>query len=812
MKKSEKSSIVSTISQKRLKEIQGYLIRQNGIKQETHVNGRALGSLGRKPKISENETINSVLKDVIDLNSTERTEPSSVKSLSSVYLDVKPKLDADVSQDTTQQSLVRVSQNASKISVDSQMSDPSEKQNHSYMPASDENKHQRNKNVANSPTSTNHDRWSTQPSCLNKHNFQEQEASNVLLNTEINFLTSKFNPESSEKLYSPDTICANQIGTVPALTPMAFGSGQDAHLLKQEEKRLQWKAALDEQLKEQQTRGKTLQEVQNEGGFNKIQSGSLFNDRRHCDSSVPFSESSTSNPCNSALVSHPSASHFMSSSFFLPDSTVINNSHSSSGTKDAINQPWKLGFNRVRGFTQQLYTDLAESAERARLAHEARLINLKQIEEKRRQKEQEKAKLLMEEKMEEERIARERLRLQQMAEAENARKRAKDIEEFQRTQYLYESLVRAQEEAKRNKIRKHPCYSELKQNNDSVSRKTVIQSELHVPYWPVASVVENLNQNNPLYTFQSSSGCDVPDSIVCPKNSLAVQVSFPEDVGIQTENFECTNSRDKPVLNDADSQNRNMNTVAYKLTHSDNKSIKNNPSKMSQSVLGEQKQHPRKNCSTSNCKPTNNNSIHSKTKVSQTHKAKESSKCQSLNSDALCDNNFSKSTNEQSKLSISNGAKTFNFHADTNDFQRSVHDGSSSIKSRIPIPVSTAYRMPAVSLPKHQSSTANIESQDNATFSNIENPYVPMNFIRTYDVLNPIDENVIMPVSHEPASILGNTRKLDDEDSLLNRNTKHERLITQQDAILQQLSQIRKGLQLRQVFYQSGAYEDDFND
>ncbi|VDP75884.1 unnamed protein product, partial [Schistosoma curassoni] len=56
-----------------------------------------------------------------------------------------------------------------------------------------------------------------------------------------------------------------------------------------------------------------------------------------------------------------------------------------------------------------------------------RLINLKQIEEKRRLKEEEKARLLMEEKMEEERISRERLRLQQMAEVENARKIAKDV-------------------------------------------------------------------------------------------------------------------------------------------------------------------------------------------------------------------------------------------------------------------------------------------------------------------------------------------------------------------------------------------------
>lgn len=73
------------------------------------------------------------------------------------------------------------------------------------------------------------------------------------------------------------------------------------------------------------------------------------------------------------MASHPSASHFMSSGFFLPDSTVTNDFHASSRKMDTPNQPWKVGFNRVRGFTQQLYIDSLESAERARLAHETRV-------------------------------------------------------------------------------------------------------------------------------------------------------------------------------------------------------------------------------------------------------------------------------------------------------------------------------------------------------------------------------------------------------------------------------------------------------
>lgn len=57
----------------------------------------------------------------------------------------------------------------------------------------------------------------------------------------------------------------------------------------QEENRRQWKAALDEQLKEQQLmRGKNLQELQKECEFNKIQSGSSSNNCGHCDNSNEF--------------------------------------------------------------------------------------------------------------------------------------------------------------------------------------------------------------------------------------------------------------------------------------------------------------------------------------------------------------------------------------------------------------------------------------------------------------------------------------------------------------------------------------------
>ncbi|VDO64650.1 unnamed protein product [Schistosoma margrebowiei] len=418
------------------------------------------------------------------------------------------------------------------------------------------------------------------------------------------------------------------------------------------------------------------------------------------------------------------------------------------------------------------------------------------------------------------------------------------MEEFQRTQYLYESLVRAQEEAKLTKVQKHPCYSELKRNRDSLSQKAVIQSELLVPYLSIASEIEKPSQNNPLYAFLSSSGCNAPDSVAYPKNSLAVQTSFPENIGIQTENFEWTNSKDKQVSNNPDSKNRNNGTSAHKLKPSDNKSVKNNLSKMSVSVSNQQKQQSRPNRLTSNYKPTtNNNLVNNKTKVSQLLKGKQTSKSQSFNSDSYHNNNdndFSKSTNGQSKLSSSNSAQTINSCTGTNKFERissperillafellhycrsfltisghpkkviSVQDGS-SMKSRIPIPISTTHSISSTSMPKHQVSTVNTESPNKTTFLNHENRYGHADLIRTYDVLIPNDANIILPVSHEPG-VVENTRKSEGKDLLRNSNTKHERSITRQDTILQQLSEIRKGLQLRQMLCESSTYEDDIN-
>lgn len=118
--------------------------------------------------------------------------------------------------------------------------------------------------------------------------------------------------------------------------------------------------------------------------------------------SLPWYFCSEVNPILGPVTAHPSASHFISTaclpttlvpphsmcdvsmtstpaqnvstSSMLPnapfqaDSTVLVGSGA-----NTIQSVSRTNFNRTRGFTQQIYVDSAETAERARLAHEARV-------------------------------------------------------------------------------------------------------------------------------------------------------------------------------------------------------------------------------------------------------------------------------------------------------------------------------------------------------------------------------------------------------------------------------------------------------
>ncbi|KAA0197653.1 hypothetical protein FBUS_11815, partial [Fasciolopsis buskii] len=194
----------------------------------------------------------------------------------------------------------------------------------------------------------------------------------------------------------------------PALTPMAFAAHEEAQQTRREEQRKLWKAGLDQQLLEQrllQQRIKLEEQRKTEALLKQMSSQQM-------DVSQPIMPLESSvrnlgfptievNPILGPVTAHPSASHFISTaclpttlvpphsmcdvsmtstpaqnvstSSMLPnapfqaDSTVLVGSGA-----NTIQSVSRTNFNRTRGFTQQIYVDSAETAERARLAHEAR--------------------------------------------------------------------------------------------------------------------------------------------------------------------------------------------------------------------------------------------------------------------------------------------------------------------------------------------------------------------------------------------------------------------------------------------------------
>lgn len=104
VKRSKTPTFISTISQKQLKEIQDYLEYQKTAEQRTYENGTAVRSVGLTSHLSSNEEIiNSVLRGVIELHHDKLPESSLMKVLTSVYLDAKSKLEANVPQDLIHQ-------------------------------------------------------------------------------------------------------------------------------------------------------------------------------------------------------------------------------------------------------------------------------------------------------------------------------------------------------------------------------------------------------------------------------------------------------------------------------------------------------------------------------------------------------------------------------------------------------------------------------------------------------------------------------------------------------------------------------------
>ncbi|VDP88249.1 unnamed protein product [Echinostoma caproni] len=223
----------------------------------------------------------------------------------------------------------------------------------------------------------------------------------------------------------------------------------------EEEQRRQWKAELDKQVLEQRMLKEKIrleeqrktEAILNQMRLQQLSVQPLASNQSPLGTAV-LSTNTLTHPVVGPVAPHPSASHFTNTAF-LPTAMLVPNSVTGVSVDPALTTgvsapilsnslvptessqltgmqttpvpaTLRTGFNRTRGFTQQMYFDSAENAERARLAYEARMENLRQIEEKQRRKEAEKAKILIEEKLEEERLARERAQMEAVAQAENA--------------------------------------------------------------------------------------------------------------------------------------------------------------------------------------------------------------------------------------------------------------------------------------------------------------------------------------------------------------------------------------------------------
>ncbi|VDQ03738.1 unnamed protein product [Trichobilharzia regenti] len=182
--------------------------------------------------------IDSVMRKVVELNRDKLTDASLLKVLTSVYLDAKSKLEDNAG----------FAVSATHESADKLLANP----------------------VTDSDLSRQKDLY-----------IQSNKGASISSDRRDAETTEKFKVNGT----SSNGIQTSVVSAFPpALTPMAFGSGQDAHLLKQEENRRQWKAALDEQLKEQQLkREKRIQQTQRKDGDDKHQEESIANDLQHVD-------------------------------------------------------------------------------------------------------------------------------------------------------------------------------------------------------------------------------------------------------------------------------------------------------------------------------------------------------------------------------------------------------------------------------------------------------------------------------------------------------------------------------------------------
>ncbi|TPP66987.1 hypothetical protein FGIG_07280 [Fasciola gigantica] len=439
---------------------------------------------------SDDEVISSVMQQIAELNRDKLSEESMVKVLTAVYLDAKAKI-AEKSKSESALFTNRLDENSVQqpeaVAPTSQGENMPVRENTS---AGDESG---TPNRSLSISERKKIQWEKEKGAeLEAMKVHDPWNKPALVRTTASTIVTAPSQAGPPLINLVSWSCSDQGTPVtasstlpPALTPMAFATHEEAERARREEQRRQWKAELDQQVREQrmlQEKIRNEEQRKTEALMNEISlqqvNAQPFTSFQPA-SGNPGLSNNMIYPVSGPVTAHPSASHFASATFLpttfvplnpmsnasmqstpapnvpisvMPNVTFPSNSASFVGsTVSTTPSIVRTGFNRTRGFTQQIYEDSVESAERARLAHEARMENLRQIEEKQRRKEEEKAQRLLEEKLDEERLARERAEFKAIAQTENEERLRREEIERQQVQQLHANLLEARQAVERSK-------------------------------------------------------------------------------------------------------------------------------------------------------------------------------------------------------------------------------------------------------------------------------------------------------------------------------------------------------------------------
>ncbi|KAF6767762.1 hypothetical protein AHF37_08001 [Paragonimus kellicotti] len=387
----------------------------------------------------DEDIIDSVMQKVVELNKDKLPESSLVNVLASVYLDAKSKL-------KKRESEPNIGGTSMTVTDKKKLQWEHEKAELALLAACDP----WNKSFRQAVTKL--------PQTSIPFSITASSASTV-----VDSVSSSHIP----KMESSKMTNLSSSTKLPALTSMAFAASQDIETMKREEQRRQWKADLDEQVRQQRLAHKQklieerrTQEISFEQHRQRVPEIPVVTDLPG-QTTLPESSVSAHAP-RSSLDAHPSASHF-TSSLVISDclQSAVPVTSAELECTASVEPTAKVQFNRMRGFTQQMYSSPTDDAVRARRAEEIQRANLEMIEEKRRQREEEKLNRIMEEKLEKDRLERECARLKALAEAELREREEKEREEKLKTQLLFDTLKQAREEAASQK--RHTRLARLQQ-------------------------------------------------------------------------------------------------------------------------------------------------------------------------------------------------------------------------------------------------------------------------------------------------------------------------------------------------------------